>query len=275
MSRLNHLIHQIRFLLRNLQFGEVWEKLLRRAYSESVSYGLRRDITIPFEGPAPKIPIQVRPLQPADVPRLLDVNAPRISEETVKELIDRKSFVEKGVGTCYVAVDPKGNPCYMQWLIGANENESLAKIFNGGFPRLAPDEALLEDAFTPETYRGLGIMPAAMAQIAVKAKDIGARHVSTFVFHNNIPSLKGCKRAGFYPYLVRRDRWLLFRRRLTFTPLPQGTPYSFDAKAKEEASMSCSPNMERRGSASPSSAPSALPETESNQKKQRETRLTR
>ena len=52
--------------------------------------------------------------------------------------------------------------------------------------------------------------------------------VVTFVADDNIASLKGCKRAGFSPYLRREERWRWFRRTLTFTPLPEGTPYPFD-----------------------------------------------
>jgi hypothetical protein len=47
---------------------------------------------------------------------------------------------------------------------------------------LSPDEALLEGAFTPESHRGQGIMPQAMASIAEKAKDLGAR----YRFHRTI-----------------------------------------------------------------------------------------
>ena len=57
-----------------------------------------------------------------------------------------------------------------------------------GFPNLEPDEALLENAFTPVAYRGHGIMSAAMALIAERAADIGARNVLTFVGTDNIAS---------------------------------------------------------------------------------------
>ena len=41
-----------------------------------------------------------------------------------------------------------------------------------------------------------------MAQIAERGTDLGARWVITFVTVDNIPSLKGCQRAGFVPYLL-------------------------------------------------------------------------
>jgi RimJ/RimL family protein N-acetyltransferase len=65
-------------------------------------------------------------------------------------------------------------------------------------------EALLENAYTPPAYGGLGIMSAAMARIAEQASAFGATDVLTFVDQQNIASLKGCERAGFYPDLLYR-----------------------------------------------------------------------
>jgi hypothetical protein len=43
--------------------------------------------------------------------------------------------------------------------------------------------------------------------------------VITFVDEQNPASLKGCLRAGFAPYLRRRERFRLFRRSVTFDPI--------------------------------------------------------
>ena len=64
---------------------------------------------------------------------------------------------------------------------------------------------------TPQAYRGRHIMPAAMARIAEKATALGARRVITFVADDNVPSLKGCARAGFAPVSARHLRRRLFR----------------------------------------------------------------
>jgi len=76
-------------------------------------------------------------------------------------------------------------------------------------------------------------MAAAMALVAERGREIGARYVITFVEQNNIASLKGCKRAGFSPYLLRHEKWFLFRRSLSLDKLPDGTPYPFDVKAEQ------------------------------------------
>ena len=119
----------------------------------------------------------------------------------------------------------------MQFLIGPDENDLLRTHFRV-YPILTPEEALLEGAFTPEAYRGQRIMPCAMAQIAMKAAEFGGRWVITYVGSDNIASLKGCKRAGFFPFQEREERWRLFRQSVSFTPLPPNTPYSFDVPAQ-------------------------------------------
>ena len=116
----------------------------------------------------------------------------------------------------------------MQWLFGVKDNAQLQR-YGGLFPILKPGEALLEGAYTLEKVRGLGVMAAAMAQIAEKGGDVGAHVIITFVEEDNIASLKGCKRSGFSVYLARDVRWLLFRRTVTFQELPVGTTYPFDA----------------------------------------------
>ncbi len=113
------------------------------------------------------------------------------------------------------------------------DNAQLQRYFSGMFPILKPGEALLEGAYTLEKVRGLGVMAAAMAQIAEKAGDVDAHAIITFVEEDNIASLKGCKRSGFSVYLVRDVRWLLFSRTVKFQELPVGTPYPFDAEKQK------------------------------------------
>jgi L-amino acid N-acyltransferase YncA len=56
-----------------------------------------------------------------------------------------------------------------------------------------------------------------MARIAEAAKGLGVRRVLVFVSERNAASLKGCRKAGFVPYVERTETWLLFRRRVRFT----------------------------------------------------------
>lgn len=168
-------------------------------YHQSTRYGLRRDLHVPIKKPSAKIPIEVRPMVRGDLASLLSTDQSDSAEKL--EVARRRAFVERCPKGCFVAVDQRdGTPCYMQWLIASTENAFVRHM--GGFPELHAHEALLENAYTPSKYRGLGIMSAAMALIAERGEDMGADYVLTFVDQHNIASLKGCQRAGFFPHLL-------------------------------------------------------------------------
>jgi RimJ/RimL family protein N-acetyltransferase len=177
--------------------------------SRFTRYGLRRDLAVPITTPSAKIPISVRPLEPSDLSVLLPEYSHVLDPHEQVQIAWRRDFYKKAPEGCWVAIDKRsGTPCYMQWLFGSSENPLIRTL--GGFPDLEPDEALLENAFTPVAYRGLGIMSAAMALIAERAASIGARNVLTFVGDDNIGSLKGCQRAGFHPHLLNKRVRLLY-----------------------------------------------------------------
>lgn len=194
-----------------------WKEFKKRIYSRSISFGLQRDLNNEFRTPSAKIEIKVRPLRKEDVPELLDTTVdPSINPRIIAS---QQSMVDANIPTCYVAVTTKDEPCYMQWLIGYDYNHRIENHFHGVFPPLKKHEALLEGAYSNPAYRGLRIMPMAMALIAEKSTEIDARWVNTFVDVTNIPSLKGCQRSGFKPYLLRKDQWFLFHRTTTFQPI--------------------------------------------------------
>jgi GNAT superfamily N-acetyltransferase len=180
--------------------------LTRRA----ISYGLRRDLAVAVEHPSAKIPISVRPMKAADLGVLLPADTSSLDPDDRIEVAWRVRFAGKfGLDGGFVAIDERsGQPCYMQWLLGPERNEEIARLRS--FPRLAEGEALLENAYTPARHRGLGIMSAAMAQIAERGAETGARSVLTFVGRDNPASLKGCRRAGFSPDMVHTRRDLAF-----------------------------------------------------------------
>ena len=189
---------------------------MKRIYSQSVSVGLQRDLENEFQAPAAKIEIQIRLLRKGDVADLLDPAAdPSINPRII---VHQQSMVDANIPTCYVAVTADNKPCYMQWLIGYDDNQEIEKCFKGVFPALKKT-ALLEGAYIHPAYRSFRIMPMAMSLIAEKAAEMNARWVNTFVDITNIPFLRGCQRAGFNPYLLRKDRWLLFHRTVTFHPI--------------------------------------------------------
>lgn len=194
-----------------------------RVSSRRQAIGLRRDLGALFTIRPAKIPLDVRPMRSGEsLPLIADVAG--LDPRAAQERVDQRLLVDAHIPTCWVAVDGDGVVCYMQWLIAARDNARIRQWWGDLFPVLQPDEALLEGAYTADTHRGLGVMAHAMAVIAERAADAGARQVITFVGRDNIASLKGCERAGFTPYVERTDNWSLFRRRVEFGPLTSTQP---------------------------------------------------
>jgi RimJ/RimL family protein N-acetyltransferase len=210
-------IHFGRSVLGSGNLGEVVRHARRRIYSTAEFLGFRRDLAVPFDAPPAKIPISVRPMAPGDVEAILPLG-PGLPHGEWWEQATRRRLLEAQIGTCHVAVAPDGRPCYMLCVMGHADNARVQRYFGAAFPELAPHEALIEGAFTPAPFRGMGLMAAATALIAERAAGLGARHVLCFVARDNAASVKGCLRAGFTPETVRREDWRLFRRRSAYRP---------------------------------------------------------
>lgn len=228
MTRARSKLALLTGLLKSGKLASLATIMHRRVYSNGVSFCLRRDLAQPFEAPSAKIAIDVHPITEAEAATLFNGNVPGLSGEEINNRMARMGLFRSGIRQCYVATDQNGTPCYAQWLMTSEDNDRIQHFFQGLFPILAPDEALLEGAFTPASHRGLGIMGRAMALIAEKAKGLGARYVITFVGQNNISSLKGCQRSGFAPCLLRKTEWRFLRSRVRFVPLLEAKPYPLD-----------------------------------------------
>lgn len=207
------------------KFTLLFTKIAKRVYSRRLFYGLKRMSANPFQGRKAKIEIKVRPLEERDIAPLL--NTEGLAEGDVEQIKYQRDLINANLKTSYVAVDADDKPCYMQWLIQSSENEKVINQFKGLFPTLEPNEVLLEGAFMHPSYRGLGIMPDAMCQISEKAIELGAAEVITFVRVDNIASLKGCKSCGFNPYTLLKEQWFLFKRTVSFEPIPDSMKVAY------------------------------------------------
>src|ERR1700685_491200 len=202
--------HAERFLLvaRSGKFAKLARELVKRVFSNSESYLLRRDLTVPFQASEAKQPIEVRPITDSDIPAMLAARPGRLL------------ILRANIPTCYVAITASGEICYMQWLVEQSDLERFRPFFDGELGNLRQDEVLLEFAYTFEKFRGQKIMPAAMAAIAEKGLSSGARYAVTYVQKDNIAALKGCAAAGFSPYMIRDERWRIFSFKESFRTLP-------------------------------------------------------
>jgi GNAT superfamily N-acetyltransferase len=195
-----------------------WRSIRKRVSFESTALGLRCDLGAGPPSPQAKIPLTVRPLR-ADERWLLSPKEGVDSPEDFYERTLRLRMFESGMRTCYGAFADDGGLAYVQWLIEPSQNDLVHDFFEGAFPPLKPDEVLLEGAYTFPSYRGQGVMAAAMAKVAGQGRDRGYASAWTFVGEHNTPSLKGCRKAGFAEEVRRVERWRYFRHSFSFSPM--------------------------------------------------------
>jgi hypothetical protein len=175
-------------------------QLAKFAYSTSEVYVLRRDLAVPLKPrPKAKVPITVRPLETSDISQ--------IEAEGPSGLLT--GIVRSGLPGGYVAVTENKEICFLQWLITPETRERIRKLRFRQMHAFDDDTVMLEFSYAFKRFRGLGIMAPAVAWVAEQHPR--ARWAVTYVERNNIPSLRGCRGAGFYPYLVTHDKWRLFR----------------------------------------------------------------
>ncbi len=206
-------------MIRRGESGVVLKEFRDRLYSNETSMVLRRDLRQHHHAPPPKIPIRLRPME-LDGPRRLPV------------LMDN-------IPGGYVAVTEAGELAFMIWLIFSCEWPRFKRHFKGEIAEpLKADECMLEFAYTFEKYRGLGVMSAAMVMIAEEAVKLqpSVKWAYNYIRLGNEASLKGCRNAGFRPYLKREERWRAMRLRQKFVPLRPGSPFPFETIHNRAAS---------------------------------------
>ena len=112
--------HVQRFLLvvRGGKFAKLARELVKRVFSNSESYLLRRDLTVPFQAQAPKQPIEVRPINDSDIPAILSARPGRLL------------ILKADIPTCYLGITASGRISYMQWLIRQADLERFRPFFD-------------------------------------------------------------------------------------------------------------------------------------------------
>lgn len=180
------------------RIGPRWSfrKLLKQTWGTNVFLGLRCELaSLPPIRPA-KFEITMKPCDSASFPGFID-ELERVSGLECFDVALRDSMCSAGVRTLYAATGPDGSSAYTQWLVTARDEHLLHLHKPGRYPRLAPDEVLLEGSYTFRSARRTGVMSDGMAQLLRIARVNGAHSAITYVGADNIPALRGCANVGF------------------------------------------------------------------------------
>jgi GNAT superfamily N-acetyltransferase len=203
-------------------------KIATRLWSRETAICLDAETARVRPIPSARIALEIRPMVRAD----LEALAREVAGTTARErweVATRLRLFDAGLGSPLVALTADGRVVHTQWLFLPPDNAGLQAYFGGAFAALRDGEALLEGLYTPPAWRGLGIMPAATVLSTLEARARGAARAIIVVAIDNLPSLKGCAKAGYTPCRLRLQRWTMLRRTVRFVPLPAELAVPSDA----------------------------------------------
>jgi hypothetical protein len=215
MRRLRYRLRILVILANKGKFSDIVAKLRQHFWSDSRHVVLRRDLSQAIEHPKAPVSFSIRLYEPGDAAILFDANSP---DEQVRQKT-LESWMEWGIKSCYVAVLEDGRAIFMQWLLTPSDKKLLPGIF-GTFPAVEPGMIILEGAYTPPRFRRLPVMPAAMALIAEEGRHLGAHSAFVSIGEGNASMIKAARWAGFIPWRLKRVRYRLFRRSVSYSELP-------------------------------------------------------
>jgi hypothetical protein len=220
----------IKSLILNGYFGLIFREFRRRLYSDRYFLLLFREISLPDNIPEPKIHVTLRPMKPDDIHKLIYIDRKGMKDEDILERIRLLQILNSGIQECHVAETDRGVLCHISWWINSSQNQIIKKFFGGRVLPLAADEVLIEGSFTLETYQRLGIHKWRRLQFFEKSLAAGATRVINYVRHDNLPSLKSCRSAGYKLFMIRKDQWRIFHHTFIFKAIPEDTPYPLEDK---------------------------------------------
>lgn len=142
----------------------------------------------------------------------------RVAGLDAHETLQRIRSCRAGVESLYVA-QLDGEPIYCQWLVRPEQQAAIQRHAPDTYEQLTPGEVLLEGAYTFTPFRGRRAMAAGMVQLLHIAREGGAEAAITYVAADNVPSLRGCARAGFVLDYQRVTTIRLGRRRSERRPV--------------------------------------------------------
>ena len=213
LKALLHRLKLVFILIINGNLKPIFEGVFTRLYSNTNFIGL--EVTPEhLKKSVSKLDISIRPFEDSDI-------------NSLKEELRHRRLVNEKIPHCYVATTNNGVTIYRQWMFKYPQNDRLVDYFGPIFPKLKKGEAIIEGVFTHPDYRGLRIMPHAIYEILTQEHYKFLTRAITFVQDNNTASLKGFHRLGFEPYIVRKEQWLFFKRKISFIPIPSEVEESY------------------------------------------------
>ncbi len=204
-------------------------RLRANFWSDQRRVVLRRDLSRALDPLSSPIGFSIRRLRARDLATIFDPD----SIEEQAERAKRERWLRAGLRSCYVAESRGGHPVFLQWLCTSSDNEALRAVFPFENLAVEPGTILLEGAYTPPRFRHLPIMPSAMARIAERGREFGARWALVCVDVQSVSMLKAASWAGFSPWRLK-----IIHRRMFFPIYRYAAPPTSPAPARAPSAHS-------------------------------------
>ena len=204
----------------------VIKEIVRRIYSNEIFYCLHFDLSQNVIIPELPVALTIKKLQMDDFFKIIHLNKGTTSDE-LKGHIERTKLFYSEIPTCYAAYSDDVNPCAFCWLIRYYENDKIKKYFKGNILDLKSDEVLCEYIYIHHNYRSLDLMAYLTYKLFEIAAQNGAKRAIAYVKDSNKRSLKGCKRIGWKPFLIKEVKFRFFKRLVSYRKnLPDSVYFS-------------------------------------------------
>lgn len=219
---MQRLVRRGRMLVHEVRSGDADRAVadLRRwAWSEAEAVGFRFDARAEHVAPPPAlVDLVARPLDDQLAERVFDFEGLGSADRLYLER--RQNIHRSGLPGGWVAVDPDGNPAYLQWLIPAMHAAQIGEFFGPIFGAIASDTLLVEGAWIPPAFRKQKVMGAGLALVteAALAASPEARYAVCYPAADNRGAVLGTRSAGYEVFEKRTEQWRLGRRSFHFAP---------------------------------------------------------
>lgn len=190
--------------------------LKRWTNSEVHAIGLRRVLEVEPETPKSLVALTAQPIDAAMAEKIFDVEG--LSPIDQLYLDRRRNIFEAGFRGGWCAIDPDGNPAYVQWLIPGADGAKVHDFFGNLFPPLDEDTLFIEGAWIPPMFRKQKVMSEGLALVTRAAAEStpGSRYAVAFVTEDNRGAAFGTRAAGYDVFMKRTEQWRMGRLTTTF-----------------------------------------------------------
>jgi hypothetical protein len=195
-------------------------RVRNRLYSETVRVGIRKELTAADEARSATAEHQVRIASMGDIEAVLDPGRGGATDanELWQRRLRRHVAATVGPSRCYVADCGDLGPSFMQFIFFSEDNDVLQAELPDLGPPIEPGEAMVDYLYVAPDARSLPFVTTCLLQVAVEARRRGATSIITYTPIGNRAALLSSNLAGYRPFALRRSRYRLFRRRVSYEP---------------------------------------------------------